>query len=155
MQGQIVIASKQPVYREWLVFLPSQDHWSDLTVYTLDAIVVNPKPKVKHLCESSPCTHAVCINSSLALDVCPLWARCWCAIRKMSVMALVQRLVTGERWNYIIICLCLEVYASPLAVVCVGFIDEWGFLSCHMGQLREVLHQVLYSRVNSKCQWSP
>lgn len=83
------------------------------------------------------------------------WARCWCAIRKMSVMALVQRLVTGERWYYIIICLCLDVYASPLAVVCVGFVDEWGFLSCLKGHLREVLHQVLYSRVNSKCQWSP
>lgn len=152
MRCQIVIASKQPVYRERFVFLPSQEHWSDLTACTLDAIVVHPKPKVKHLCESSPCTHAVCINSSLALDVRSFWARCWCAIRIMSVMALVQRLVTGERWSYVIICVCLDVHAFPLAIVCV---DEWGVQSCHMGRLREVLRQALYSRANSKCQWSP
>lgn len=69
-------------------------------------------------------------------------------------MALVQRLVTGERPCYVIICPCRNAHAFPLAIVCVGFIDEWGFLSCHTGHLREVLHQVLYSRVNSKCQWS-
>lgn len=73
----------------------------------------------------------------------------------MSVMALVQRLVPGESPYYIIICLCCDTHAFPLAIVCVGLIDEWGFLSCHMGPLREVLHQVIYSCGNSKCQWSP